>query len=79
MLWRPEYAAYMIEGTPGKPFGHLPEYLNTVEYNMQRRRDLVQKRLPENCYIMCLTTFPRPLTILFTVITYGSALEEHIT
>ncbi|BHF59990.1 hypothetical protein SprV_0100295100 [Sparganum proliferum] len=59
MLWRPEYAAYMIEGTPGKPFGHLPEYLNTVEYNMQRRRDLVQKRLPDNCYIMCLTSFPR--------------------
>ncbi|KAL5112948.1 Glutamate--cysteine ligase catalytic subunit [Taenia crassiceps] len=59
VLWRPEYAAYMIEGTPGKPFGHLPEYMNTVEFNMQKRREQVQKRLPENCYIMCLSAFPR--------------------
>ncbi len=59
MLWRPEYAAYMIEGTPGRPFGHLPEYLNVVEYDMRRRRQLVQKRLPANCYILCLTAFPR--------------------
>lgn len=24
-LWRPEFAAYMIEGTPGTPYGGLPE------------------------------------------------------
>uniref|UniRef100_A0A5K3FRA7 Glutamate--cysteine ligase n=1 Tax=Mesocestoides corti TaxID=53468 RepID=A0A5K3FRA7_MESCO len=59
VLWRPEYASYMIEGTPGKPFGHIAEYLNTVEFNMQKRREHVQKRLPENCYIICLSAFPR--------------------
>nr|CDS33987.1 glutamate cysteine ligase catalytic subunit [Hymenolepis microstoma] len=59
VLWGPEYADYMIEGTPGRPFGHLPEYMNTVEFNMQKRREQVQKRLPDNCYIICLSAFPR--------------------
>ncbi|VDO04651.1 unnamed protein product [Rodentolepis nana] len=59
VLWGPEYADYMIEGTPGRPFGHLPEYMNTVEFNMQKRREQVQKRLPDNCHIICLSTFPR--------------------
>ncbi|KAM3173028.1 hypothetical protein ACTXT7_013332 [Hymenolepis weldensis] len=59
VLWGPEYANYMIEGTPGKPFGHLPEYMNTVEFNMQKRREQVQKRLPDNCHIICLSVFPR--------------------
>lgn len=59
VLWGPEYANYMIEGTPGRPFGHLPEYMNTVEFNMQKRREQVQKRLPDNCHIICLSVFPR--------------------
>ena len=36
-LWRPEYAAYMVEGTPGKPYGGLMAHLNTVEANMKLR------------------------------------------
>ena len=36
-LWRPEYAAYMIEGTPGKPYGHRMAHFNMVEDNMRHR------------------------------------------
>lgn len=35
--WRPEYAAYMIEGTPGKPYGHRMAHFNMVEANMRLR------------------------------------------
>ena len=34
-LWRPEYASYMVEGTPGYPYGSSLNYFNTVEYNMR--------------------------------------------
>jgi len=27
----------MIEGTPGKPYGHLPAHFNMVEANMRLR------------------------------------------
>ncbi len=40
-LWRPEYANYMIEGTPGKPYGGLLAHFNIVEANMKHRRDEV--------------------------------------
>ena len=36
-LWRPEYASYMVEGTPGKPYGGSMAHLNTVEANMKLR------------------------------------------
>jgi glutamate--cysteine ligase catalytic subunit len=37
-LWRPEFAAYMVEGTPGVPYGGLMSCFNIVEYNMLLRR-----------------------------------------
>lgn len=37
-LWRPEFAAYMVEGTPGVPYGGLMSCFNIVEYNMVLRR-----------------------------------------
>ena len=40
-LWRPEFASYMIEGTPGKPYGGLLAHFNIVEANMKYRRDEV--------------------------------------
>ena len=36
-LWRPEYAAYMVEGTPGRPYGHRMAHFNMVEANMRFR------------------------------------------
>lgn len=58
-LWRPEYAAYMIEGTPGKPYGGLLAHFNVVEANMQARRVEASQLLLPNEHIMSLTSFPR--------------------
>ncbi|XP_072029368.1 glutamate--cysteine ligase catalytic subunit-like [Amphiura filiformis] len=60
-LWRPEYAAYMVEGTPGKPYGCLHAYLNTIESNMKLRRQEVCKLLDESKgeIPLSLTVFPR--------------------
>lgn len=58
-LWRPEYGAYMIEGTPGKPFGGLLAHFNLVEANMKNRREEVTELLkPDEC-VMSITNFPR--------------------
>ncbi|CAH1118764.1 unnamed protein product [Phaedon cochleariae] len=57
-LWRPEYGAYMIEGTPTKPFGGL-ETFGTVEANMKGRREEIGAHLKENEAILCVTCFPR--------------------
>jgi glutamate--cysteine ligase catalytic subunit len=35
--WKPEYARYMIEGTPGQPYGSTLEDLLLVEDNMMKR------------------------------------------
>lgn len=58
-LWRPEFANYMIEGTPGKPYGGLLAHFNIVEANMKHRRDEVTALLGENEQIFSITAFPR--------------------
>lgn len=59
-LWRPEYASYMIEGTPGHPYGSTLAHFNLVESNMQLRREEVLKRLAgAGETAMSLTAFPR--------------------
>lgn len=58
-LWRPEYGAYMIEGTPGKPYGGLLVHFNVVEANMRYRRQEASKLLQPNEVLMLLTNFPR--------------------
>ncbi|XP_011496435.1 PREDICTED: glutamate--cysteine ligase catalytic subunit [Ceratosolen solmsi marchali] len=58
-LWRPEYGAYMIEGTPGKPYGGLLAHFNVVEANMQYRRQEATKLLEPGEVLMSLTNFPR--------------------
>ncbi|GJQ86461.1 hypothetical protein Trydic_g10368 [Trypoxylus dichotomus] len=58
-LWRPEYGAYMIEGTPGKPYGGLMAHFNIVEANMKYRREEVKKYLNHDEAILTLTSFPR--------------------
>lgn len=58
-LWRPEYAAYMIEGTPGKPYGGLLAHFNVVEANMQARREEASHLLLPNEHIMSLTSYPQ--------------------
>ncbi|KAJ9594296.1 hypothetical protein L9F63_014301, partial [Diploptera punctata] len=58
-LWRPEYGAYMVEGTPGKPYGGLLAHFNIVEANMKYRRDEVARLLAPDEAVMSLTSFPR--------------------
>lgn len=58
-LWRPEYGAYMIEGTPGKPYGGLMAHFNLVEANMRYRRDEVTELLENDECVMSITNFPR--------------------
>ncbi|KAJ6635583.1 Glutamate--cysteine ligase [Pseudolycoriella hygida] len=65
-LWRPEYGAYMVEGTPGKPYGGLLAHFNVVEANMRYRRQEVTELLPAGETVMSITSFPRLGTIGFT-------------
>lgn len=58
-LWRPEYGAYMIEGTPGQPYGGLLAHFNIVEANMRYRREEVSELLQPGEVILSLTSFPR--------------------
>lgn len=58
-LWRPEYAAYMVEGTPGKPYGGLLAHFNVVESSMKYRREEVAQLLKEDESVMSITSFPR--------------------
>ncbi|XP_071506165.1 glutamate--cysteine ligase catalytic subunit-like [Diadema antillarum] len=59
--WAPEYASYMVEGVPGKPYGGLMAHFNTVEANMRLRRQQVLSTLDsangESC--LSITVFPR--------------------
>ncbi|XP_003723283.1 glutamate--cysteine ligase catalytic subunit [Strongylocentrotus purpuratus] len=59
--WAPEYASYMVEGVPGKPYGGLMAHFNTVEANMKLRRQQVLSLLDveqgETC--LSMTVFPR--------------------
>ena len=57
-LWRPEYGSFMIEGTPGVPYGHTVEALLEVEPNMLHRRREVQAILRPGEAIVSLTHFP---------------------
>lgn len=58
-LWRPEFGAYMVEGTPGKPYGGLLAHFNIVEANMKMRREEVTHLLKPDEAVMSLTSFPR--------------------
>uniref|UniRef100_T1IQF3 Innexin n=1 Tax=Strigamia maritima TaxID=126957 RepID=T1IQF3_STRMM len=60
-LWRPEYASYMIEGTPGKPYGGLMAHFNIVEANMKARRLEVLELLSSDETVLTITSFPRSL------------------
>lgn len=58
MLWRPEYGAFMLEGTPGQPYGYLLRDFVTVEESMRLRRQKAQSLLQDNEVAMTLTSYP---------------------
>ncbi|XP_028915080.1 glutamate--cysteine ligase catalytic subunit [Ornithorhynchus anatinus] len=58
-LWRPEYGSYMIEGTPGQPYGGTMSEFNTVQDNMRKRRLEASSVMKENEALCTITSFPR--------------------
>jgi len=56
--WKPEYGKFMIEGTPGAPFGESWRDFLELEKNMRERRELMQSVLGENEYGITLPNFP---------------------
>ncbi|XP_044751273.1 glutamate--cysteine ligase [Coccinella septempunctata] len=78
-LWRPEYGAYMVEGTPGKPYGGLLAHFNIVEANMKMRREEVTQLLKENECVMSITSFPRLGCENFTDPPYKTTPDEGCT
>uniref|UniRef100_A0A915D7R7 Glutamate--cysteine ligase n=1 Tax=Ditylenchus dipsaci TaxID=166011 RepID=A0A915D7R7_9BILA len=64
-LWRPEFAAYMVEGTPGVPYGGLMSCFNVVESNMILRRAEASQLLRKDESLLSLS-FPALGTPDFT-------------
>ncbi|KAK3554694.1 hypothetical protein QTP70_032655 [Hemibagrus guttatus] len=58
-LWRPEYGSYMIEGTPGQPYGGNMSEFSTVEDNMGKRRREASSMLKKDETLCTITSFPR--------------------
>lgn len=58
-LWRPEYASYMVEGTPGVPYGGSTNFFNTVEHNMRTRRQELEQLLDQDEICVSTSSFPR--------------------
>jgi glutamate--cysteine ligase catalytic subunit len=57
-LWRPEYARYMLEGTPGSPYGDCVTEFRRVQLNMQLRRNKVKELLREGEHLLSFPSFP---------------------
>mmetsp|Transcript_22028 Transcript_22028/g.51261 ORF Transcript_22028/g.51261 Transcript_22028/m.51261 type:complete len:664 (+) Transcript_22028:69-2060(+) len=66
IIWHPEYANWMLEGTPGQPYRDTPADLLEVESNMIMRRKCIQKFLQPGEAILTLPVFPRLGTPSFT-------------
>ena len=58
-LWRPEFTSYMLEGTPGAPYGETTDDLLEVERSMKTRRKQVEAKLEKNECLVSFSTFPR--------------------
>lgn len=57
-LWSPEFANFMIEGLPGRPYEHNINCILQIERNMILRRQQVQQLLGLNESCMTFSTFP---------------------
>lgn len=57
--FHPEYGRYMLESTPGKPYGCTAKELRQVERNMRRRRRIARSHLKPHEVPVTLTSFPR--------------------
>ncbi|KAL5350126.1 glutamate--cysteine ligase [Pseudogymnoascus australis] len=58
-VFHPEFGRFMLEATPGKPWGIGFKDLLDVEPNMKWRRKLAKEHMKPEEYPMTLTTYPR--------------------
>ncbi|KAL2159694.1 hypothetical protein VTH06DRAFT_2263 [Thermothelomyces fergusii] len=58
-VFHPEFGRFMLEATPGKPWGIEFKELLEVEPNMKLRRKIAKEHMLPNEYPITLTTFPR--------------------
>ena len=57
--FHPEFGRFMLEATPGKPWGIGFKDLLSVESDMKLRRIIAKNHMARNQYPITLTTFPR--------------------
>ncbi|KAH8695005.1 putative glutamate-cysteine ligase Gcs1 [Talaromyces proteolyticus] len=57
--FHPEFGRFMLEATPGQPWGIDFRDLLKVESNMRWRREIAKSHMAANEYPITLTTFPR--------------------
>ncbi|ETS65023.1 hypothetical protein PaG_00475 [Moesziomyces aphidis] len=57
--FHPEYGRFMLESTPGSPYGASPKELRGVERNMRLRRQIARSHLKPNELPITLTSYPR--------------------
>ncbi|RHZ45899.1 glutamate--cysteine ligase [Aspergillus thermomutatus] len=57
--FHPEFGRFMLEATPGRPWGIDFKDLLKVEANMKWRREIAKSHMAPNEYPITLTTFPR--------------------
>lgn len=57
--FHPEFGRFMLEATPGKPWGIGSKDLLKVESDMKRRRTIAKEHMGPNEQPITLTTFPR--------------------
>lgn len=58
-VFHPEFGRFMLESTPGKPWGIELKELIDVEPNMRLRRVIAKDHMRSDEYPITLTTFPR--------------------
>ncbi|KAF2669907.1 GCS-domain-containing protein [Microthyrium microscopicum] len=58
-VFQPEFARFMIETEPNKPYGNSPKALLKVKDDMKQRREAIQSELGKEEKLMTLSVFPR--------------------
>lgn len=59
VIWHPEFARYMLESTPGKPYDHSLAGMLQVEAQMKLRRAQAESVLGPNRKLISCSSFPR--------------------
>ena len=57
--FHPEYASYMVEAIPGRPFDKSLDDLRNLDIDMKNRRKIIQNKLKKDEHCMSITNFPR--------------------